>query len=367
MMGFAKQGERCLMLQRVLGSRKESEINQKEDKHMCKVNRFLMMAVLVVGCFLPLAQAADYPTKDINGVIMWGAGGQTDIASRIITPLAEKYLGKTIVLQNKPGASGAVPIQWVESQPSDGYTILYGAENPLMHKVMDIPSAEYDNLYPVCIMARDKATVVVKADAPWNTLQDLFEDAKKRPGQIKMGISGPVDIMSVVSAMFEAESNVTFNKIPFAGGGPIVTAILGGHAQFSVLGISGVIEHIRGGRLKILATVSSEPIPGMEKVPLITNIYPQYKKYFPWGTFYGVWVKKDVPDNVKKTLVDAFYKASKEQKFQDFVNQSGLTYLGLSGDEGIKFLKHWQSVTTWLLNGVGALKFSPDKFGIPKP
>jgi tripartite-type tricarboxylate transporter receptor subunit TctC len=334
---------------------------------MRKAKVLCLMVGLVITSLFSLTQAADFPTKDFIGVIMWGAGGPTDIVSRFITPLAEKQLGKQIVLQNKTGASGATSIQWVLSQPSDGYTLLYGAENPLLHRVMDVPSSEYDNLYPVLLMARDTALVVVKTDAPWKTIQDLFEDARKNPGQIKMGVTGTADIMSVVSAMFEAENKVTFNKIPFSGGGAVIPALLGGHAQVTILGIGAVSEHIRGGRVKALATVSNEYVPGMENIPLITSVYPQYKKYFPWGTFYGIWVKKDVPDDVKKKLVDAFQKGSKDPKFQTFLKDNGLIYLGSYGDEGNKFLKHWQSVTTWLLHNVGALKFSPDKFGIPKP
>ena len=84
------------------------------------------------------SSCATFPTKDLSGVIQWGAGGATDNVARAVTPLVEKHLGKQVILQKKPGATGAVAVQWVYNQPSDGYTLLYGAENPLLYRVLDI-------------------------------------------------------------------------------------------------------------------------------------------------------------------------------------------------------------------------------------
>ena len=325
-----------------------------------------VVALLTIGFVAP-AQAADYPTKDIMGVIQWGAGGATDNVSRAVTPYVEKILGKKIILQNKTGATGAVGLQWVHNQPADGYTLLFGAENPNLYRVLDISQLEYKDFYTVMLIARNVGVVVVNNDQPWKTLGDLFADAKKSPGQIKMGSTGPGGLPHVVGSMMKATSGVAFNDIVFQGEGPLTTAILGGHVQWSTFGMAACREHLRAGRMRALAVVSDTPVPGMEDVPLITATSAEYKKYLPWGPFYGVFVKKETPDAVKKILVDAFKKGVEDPKAQEFIKNFGSIYMGISGAEAEQFLNKWQSVTTWLLQDAGATKFSPDKFGIPKP
>jgi tripartite-type tricarboxylate transporter receptor subunit TctC len=248
------------------------------------------VVALLAVCFLTPAQAADFPTKDISGIIQWGAGGATDNVSRATTPYVEKALGKQIVLQNKPGATGAVGLMSVYNQPADGYTLLYGAENPTLYKVLDISQIDYDAFYPVMLIARNVGVIVCNNDQPWKTLGDLFADAKKNPGQLKMGSTGPGGLPHVVSSMLKATSGVTFNQIVYQGEGPLTTAILGGHIQWTTMGMAAVREHLRAGRVRALAVVSDTPVPTLESVPLITATSADYKKFLPWGPFYGVFV-----------------------------------------------------------------------------
>lgn len=326
----------------------------------------VVAALAAVGFAVPVP-AADFPTKDITGIIQWGAGGATDNVARAMTPYVEKVLGKQIVLQNKPGATGAVGLMQVYNQPADGYTLLYGAENPNLYKVLDISQIDYDAFYPVMLLARNVGVVVVGNDQPWKTLGDLFADAKKNPGKIKMGSTGPGGLPHVASSMMKATSGVEFNHIVFQGEGPLTSAILGGHVQWSTFGMAACREHLRAGRMRALAVVSDEPVPTLETVPLITATSADYRKFLPWGPFYGVFVKKEAPDAVKKVLVDAFKKGLADPKAQEFIKNFGSIYMGISGAEANQFLKKWQSTTCWLLQDAGATKFSPDKFGIPKP
>jgi tripartite-type tricarboxylate transporter receptor subunit TctC len=334
---------------------------------MRKMKWLYGIVALLTVCFVASAQAADFPTKDISGIIQWGAGGATDNVSRATTPYVEKALGKQIVLQNKPGATGAVGLMSVYNQPADGYTLLYGAENPTLYKVLDISQIDYDAFYPVMLIARNVGVIVCNNDQPWKTLGDLFADAKKNPGQLKMGSTGPGGLPHVVSSMLKATSGVNFNHIVYQGEGPLTTAILGGHIQWTTMGMAAVREHLRAGRVRALAVVSDTPVPTLESVPLITATSADYKKFLPWGPFYGVFVKKETPDAVKKALVEAFQKGLKDPKAQEFIANFGSVYMGISGAEAEKFLKQWQSTTTWLLQDAGATKFSPEKFGIPKP
>lgn len=320
----------------------------------------------VVG-FLAAGQAAAFPVKDFAGTIMWGAGGATDNVARAVTPLVEKYLDKKIVLTNRPGATGAVSVQWVVNQPADGYSLLYGAENPQVYKVLDISQLDYANFYPVSILARGVGVVICNNASPWKTMKELFDDAKKTPGQLKLGSTGPGGLPHVVTTMFRVVDGVTFNPIIFEGEGPVMTALQGGHVQFTVAGLTAAREHIRAGRVRALALISDAPIAGLEAIPLIGATNPAYRKFLPWGPYYGVFVRKETPEDVKKKLVEAFQKGAAEEKFQSFIRDFGAVYMGIAGDEAEKFIRHSQSVTTWMLQEAGATKVSPEKFGIPKP
>jgi tripartite-type tricarboxylate transporter receptor subunit TctC len=157
------------------------------------------------------------------------------------------------------------------------------------------------------------------------------------------------------------------NIIPFEGDGPGMTALQGGHVDVWPASYTAASELIRSGRVKVLAVVADQPVPGLEQFPLITQDYPEFKRFLPWGPFYGVHCRKDVPEDVKKTLAAAFKKAAQDPKFQEFLTNFGTVSMNISGDEAYAFLGRWQSITAWLLQDAGAAKVSPADLGISKP
>jgi len=328
--------------------------------------------VLLASCLLlifgaSVAVAEDFPAKDLQGIIMWGAGGATDNVSRALVPNVEPFLGKQIVLINKPGGTGAIATQYVHSRPSDGYTLLFGAENPQVYRILNLSQLDYKDFSPISILGHGVGVIVVQKDAPWNSFKDLVEDVKKHPGTIKMGSTGPGGLPYTVGAMTKNIVGLDVISVPFAGEGPGVTALQGGHVDFMPAGLTAVREHIRAGRLKALAVIADKPIEGMEDIPPVTKDYPEFKGYLPWGPFYGVFCKKDVPESVRVKLADAFTKGAAKEKFQKFLKDFGAVPMNITGQEAEDFLKKWQSVTTWMYEYAGAAKVSPEKLGIPKP
>lgn len=311
--------------------------------------------------------AADFPAKDLQGVIMWGAGGATDNVARAVTPLIEAALGKQIVLINKPGGSGAISTAYVAGRPADGYTLLYGAENPQLHKVLELSQIDYADFYPVNVLARGVAVIVANNDRPWKTVKELVDDAQKNPGKIKMGSTGPGGLPHVVGALMKTVTDFNVTAVPFDGEGPGITALLGGHVDFMPAGLSAAAEHIKAGRVRVLAVVNNEELPALPGVPPISKEFPGFSKYLPWGPFYGVFVKRDVPADVKAKLVDAVGKAAADPKFVEMMEGRGNIMMSLAGDTADAFLRKWQSTTAWVLQDAGATKASPEKFGIPKP
>lgn len=119
--------------------------------------------------------------------------------------------------------------------------------------------------------------------------------------------------------------------------------------------------------VKALAVLSDTPVAGLEEIPLITADLPEFKKFLPWGPFYGVFAKRDIPEDAKAKLTDAFQQAAATEQFGKFMQDFGAVVTNISGDEADAFLKHWQSVTAWSLEAVGETKVSPAEFGIAKP
>jgi tripartite-type tricarboxylate transporter receptor subunit TctC len=326
------------------------------------------LAALGALPLLPIAARAQaFPARELTGVIMWGAGGATDVVARALTPAAERALGQSIVLQNRPGGAGAISVQAVATTPADGHTLLYGAENPQLHKVLGLGQRDYADFFPVNVTARGVAVVVANRDKPWSSMKDVVEEAQRTPGRIRMGATGPGGLPHVVGAMINTVTQMRVIAVPFDGEGPGLTALQGGHVDFMPVGLGAAAEHIRAGRVKPLAVVTTEAVPTLPGVAPITADLPGMARLLPWGPFYGVWVRREVPEAARARLVAAFREAAATEAFTTLMGNAGNIMMNIGGDEADAFLRRWQSVTAWTLQDAGAARRSPEEFGIPRP
>jgi tripartite-type tricarboxylate transporter receptor subunit TctC len=325
--------------------------------------------LIVIAVFIALTAAcsfAAFPTKNLNGIIQWGAGGGTDGVFRSLVPHVEPILGRTIVLTNRTGATGAIATTFVHAQAADGYHLLMAAENPATYRILGLSSLSFHDFEPILIAAQGTVVIAGNPNTPYKTMKD-FVEAAKAGTRINMATSGTGGLPYVASAMMRTIHGVDFNFIQFDGDGPGATAVMGGHADVMPLALSTAAENIRSGRLHGLAVLRTERVPQLPDVPAITEIYPEYAKYLPWGPFYGVFVKKGTPEAAIVTLTEAFKKASEEPRFQEFMTNFGGINVGLTGDAAREFLRQFESTANWLIYEAGGTTTSPEEFGIPKP
>lgn len=329
------------------------------------IKRILAAAalVLVAGA----AQAQDYPSRDIQATIMWGAGGATDNLARVLTPAVEKELGQTMVLVNRPGGVGAIATQYINSRPSDGYNVLFGAENPQLHRVLGLADIDYREFYPLQIFGRNIQVFVVKPDAPWQTLTELVADIQARPGKIRVGSTGPGGSPMVSLGMLSAVTEINVTPVPFDGEGPGLTALQGGHVDFMAVSLPAASELIRAGRVRPLAMLEPTAVEAFPEVPAITDEFPALAQFLPWGSFQGVFVKRDTPEPIIAKLTEAFAAGVQDPAVQEFIDASGMVPMSISGAEADEFMSRWQSVTSWVLQDTGDAKVSPADLGIPRP
>lgn len=329
--------------------------------------RKMIRATSALLMMTAISAAQEFPERELLGVVMWGAGGATDTVARAVNPAAEQALGTSIVVLNKSGGAGAISTAYVNAAPADGYTFLYGAENPQLHPVLGVSSLDYSSFYPVNILGRGVAVVVVPEESKYQTMEELLADIKANPGQVKMGSTGPGGLPSTISALIKNAVEFEVTAIPFDGEGPGLTAMLGGEVDFMPSGISAAAENIKAGKMRALAVVDTEPVDTLPDVPAITDAVPDMAKFLPWGPFYGVFVRKDTPDDVKAKLEEAFKTAATSEEFTTLMANRGNIVMNISGAEAEAFLKKWQQVTVWALQDTGAAKVNPETLGIPRP
>jgi len=328
---------------------------------MKKVALALVLLLLVTGSAL-----AAYPEKNLQGYIMWGAGGAKDNVTRAIVPIAQEHLGRTIILQNRTGATGAIATTFVANQPADGYSILFGAENPNLYKVTGLSQIDYDQFDPVFLMMANVGVVLVGKDSPYTTYKELIEAAASGK-TITMGSTGPGGLPFVATTMIEKIHDLKFNKMQFDGEGPCITALMGGHIDAVAVGLLAAANFIKSDSVRGLAVISKERIDSIPAVPAITEAYEDYTPYLPWGAFFGAFVRKGTPADVLETLWSAFQKGYEDPRFDEFAKSTGAVKLGLSGDKAREYIQQNKSVSAWLLYDAGGAKHSPEEFGISRP
>lgn len=314
-----------------------------------------------------LPAAAEFPDREIQGIIQWGAGGSTDTVSRAITPHAEKVLGGTVVMQNVTGGVGAIALNQVANGEADGYTLLFGAENPLLYKVMGLGEKDYSDFTAINVIARGVPILVARPDAPFDTFPEMIAYIAANPRSVKFGSTGPGGLPSVITAMINAKTPIDVTFVPYDGDGPALTALMGGAIDVMPAVLGAAIENIKAGKMKTIAVFNPEPLAPLPDAPTIVSTNPEFADFLPWGPFFGVFVKKGTPDDVVAELTAAFAEGFKAADFQALLDARGFIPMSLTGAEAEAFLAGWQSTTAWLVWGAGLGKNDPAQFGIPKP
>lgn len=292
-----------------------------------------MFKKVLIGLILSLillvaipSQAAEFPTKEVQIIIPYAAGGATDLIFRALAATTQKYLGKAVIVVNRPGGGGTIGVTEVQQAKPDGYTLL-SAITPLTilpHQVKT--TFTYKDFEPIINVVKDPGMFLVKSDSPWKTLSEFLDYAKKNPEMITVGNSGAGGGVHLIALAFEKTAGVKFNHIPFAGGGPSVTALLGGHINAVSVSPPEGIEHVKAGKLRIIALFAEKRFELFPDVPTVK----EQGIDFTMGQWRGLAAPKGTPPDVIKKLHDAFKKGMEDPVFiknaKDMV--VNLSYLG---------------------------------------
>ena len=312
------------------------------------------------------SESAAYPTKSIQGSIMWSAGGICDTVSRAAGLVAQEELGQSIVFTNRAGSGGGVSTAYVNAQAADGYELLFGAENPQIAKVMGTSELDYDDFYPICLLSNSYGGIYVAKDSKYQTVEDLFNDMLANPGKVIAATTGAGGLPETAATIIRSISGTEPNMVPFDGENECAIAVMGGNADFAVSTLGSIASFYQSGDIRILAMFHNERLEGFDDVPAITEIYPEYNEVLPWGPFYGVFVKQGTDQAIIDTLTAAFSKACEAPDFQELVASKGCFVMNMICDEAVEYLKKYRATTSYMLYDSGVASIDPASVGIER-
>ena len=263
---------------------------------------------------------SDYPTRPIEVVVPYGAGGGNDLTARVMSAVAADYLGQPVVIRIRPGAGTIVGLSEVARSKADGYTLAWPGPHAIVISAFDeVPLNFLKDLAPISQMVEWRWWLVVPADSPFNTLDELIQYAKDKPGDIVMANSGNLAIGHLPALELEALAGVEFTHLPFDGGGPANASILNGDAQAVHAVSPAAIPQIQGGTYKALAVTGKTRHPALPDVPTYEELgYPIYT-----GNSAGLVAPAGTPPEVIKKLDEAMQKISQDKSYVSLLKKLG--------------------------------------------
>jgi tripartite-type tricarboxylate transporter receptor subunit TctC len=252
-----------------------------------------------------------WPARTVTMIVPFPPGGQADLAARPIANALEKILGQPCVVENRGGGGGSIGNAAAARAAPDGYTLLMSLSSlvvlPAADKIMGrTPAYEASQLAPIARVLADPTLLAVPSGAPWKTLAELIDDAKKRPGVIPYGSSGTYGTLHVSMEMFAHAAGAKLLHVPFQGAGPAVKALLGGEVQ-ALASAPGVLKpHVDAGTVRVLANWGGERIPSFPDLPTFKELGFPDVEFYIWA---GLFAPTGVPADVTKRLGEAMKQA----------------------------------------------------------
>ena len=279
------------------------------------------IVIAALGLAAPLARAAEYPTRTIKLVVPYAAGGPTDVLARLVADYLGRDLKQTTIVENKPGAQGAIAAEMVTRAEPDGYTLFVTAAsimvlNPLLYKKLSYDPQK--DLRMLTVVTDLPVVMEVHPSVPAKTVKEFVAYAKANPGKLNFGSAGTGSTIHLAGEMFKQIAGVDMTHIPYKGAGPALTDLLSGniHVMFDTL--SAALPPVKSGMLRPLGVSSPQRSPDLPDVPTVVESgYPDYQV----GVWFGLAGSSKLPEDIvqkvmgsmDRALVDPAFRASLEK------------------------------------------------------
>ena len=308
--------------------------------------------VLIVSAF-PTEGRAEFPERPITIMVTFAPGGSTDMGTRAVAAAAEKILGKSVIVENKPGGGGAVAYALIANAKPDGYTLCSGTDSGIV-RVPQLQKVNYHPLKsftPIIAYAKPYNGIVVKKTSQWNSLKELIDYAKKNPNKIKYSTGGVATGMHHAMIVLEKQEDLKWIHVPYQGNADAMTALIGGHVDLCSAGPE-YVPFERSGVVKILAIPESEKNPKYPNVPTLKELGYDFAN----DVLFTIVGPAGLPTDVAKKLESAFTKAAQSDEVKTMLNNLDLVAVNRVGKEYEEYLKNYWFRMEKTLKETGLIK-----------
>jgi len=286
---------------------------------------------LLSAAFCTLASSASvyaqtFPSKPIELVVPYPAGGGTDVLARAFSIAATEHFPEPLIVVNKPGAAGAIGWAEVLNGKDPGYKVALLATDLMVQPNMGYTKITYQDFTPIARLNYDPAAITVRADAPWKTVDEFIAAAKS--GEFRIGNGGNGSTWHLAAAAVQEKTGAKFNHIPFAGANPAALSLLGGHIEAITVSAAEVSNYVAAGKLRVLAVMSDARIKGFEDVPTLKERGLDIEV----GTWRGLGVPKGTPPETVAILRAATAKTMQEPSIRETLDKQNMGYAYADGD-----------------------------------
>jgi len=302
-------------------------------KH-CSIATVLLVVIISVFLLPAGVSAETYPSKPINLLVAFAPGGSLDGTMRLLAKKAEQYLGQPFAIDNNGGASGAAALAIVAKARPDGYQLVGCTSVGLVGIPQFRPVAyKLSDFIPIMHYGAPQSGLIVKGDAPWKTMKEFIEYAKKNPGKIRYSTNGIGTTQDMAMKYIAQKEGIKWTVIPFKGQAEALTALLGGHVE-ATSNSADVEAYVKDGRVRLLATHGETRMKSFPNVPTFRELGYQYVN----PTRFIIAAPKGTPEAVIKRLDEAFAKAVADPEFVSLMTKLDMEVI----------YRHPQQMMSWL-------------------
>jgi tripartite-type tricarboxylate transporter receptor subunit TctC len=301
-----------------------------------RITALVFAGLMAVHATAHAQVGTNWPTKPVRFIIPFAAGASSDVLGRLVADQLSKSLGQAFVVENKTGASGIVGTQAALKEPADGYTVLVVGSSPMVFNQLVFEKLPYDpnDLLPVTVIANYPLVIAAHPDTPAKSLADMVRIAKEKPGYYTYSNTS----VTFVAQMEYLNSilGIKMTQVMYRGGGPALTAVLGGQTHFIAQDPTSVAPQHKAGKLRGIAVTTKERNPAMPDVPTVAESVPDFET----GVFMGLAVHRDTPAAIVQKLWQETAKAIRRPEIHDRIVQYGMEPQGTSPKEAAARRQH---------------------------
>ena len=307
-----------------------------------------ILSVALTALVLATGAQAAYPDKPVTNIVPFPPGGSTDMLARFMTQKMADKLGQPVIVENKPGATGAIGAAQVKRSAPDGYTLLTAsigvwAVNPFLQKNLAYDPAKDFDLLTVAVRAPN--ILVTNPNVPAKNVAELVSYLKAKQGKVSFASSGAGSSDHLSIALFWQQTGTSGIHVPYKGGGPAISDLVAGHAEVSFQNLNAVIGHIKSGKLKALATTGDKRSALLPDVPTLAESGYKDAVVYSWQ---AIGAPKGLPEDVKAKVLDSMMAALKDPEVAKKLTDLGFEIVASSPKEFALFLQmelaRWKTV-----------------------